>query len=141
MALIHSVGSQHILEEIGKRAEKQSIMQDILLEVNLGKESSKSGFFVEEMDEIFHIALETKGINLKGLMAIPPVMENPVTQEKNFERLFRLYIDFSRKMSDNCIEFNCLSMGMSQDYPYAIAQGSTMVRIGTAIFGARRTQT
>ncbi len=138
VSLIHSVSSRHIMEEISKNAQKQSMTQDILFEINLGEESSKSGFLIEEMDEICHMSCETSGINVRGFMAIPPVMENFVTQEKFFERLFQLYIDFSGKMSDNYKEFNCLSMGMSQDYRLAIAQGSTLVRVGTALFGQRR---
>lgn len=138
VSLIHSVSSRHIMEEVSKNAQKQAITQDILLEINLAKEESKSGFIVDEMDEICHIACETSGINVKGFMAIPPVMENSVTQEKFFERLFQLYIDFSPKMTDNYREFNCLSMGMSDDYELAIKQGSTLVRVGTALFGPRQ---
>lgn len=135
--LIHSVGSRHILEEISKNADKLSIRQNILLEVNLAQEPSKNGFFIEEMDEIFGLCCETSGINLKGLMAIPPKMEDIGVQRNFFERLYQIYIDFSPKLSHNYKEYNCLSMGMSDDYELAIAQGSTLVRVGTAIFGPR----
>ncbi|MFI3253313.1 MAG: YggS family pyridoxal phosphate-dependent enzyme [Eubacteriales bacterium] len=135
--LIQSVSSRSLMEDIGKYAEKCGICQNILLEINLGEEDSKSGFFVEELDEICHISLETVGINVKGFMAIPPQVQAEWEKEKFFERLFQLYIDFSPKMSHNYKEFNCLSMGMSGDFAQAIAQGSTMVRIGTALFGQR----
>lgn len=135
--LIHSVGSRTSLEAIGKEAKKQGLSQKILLEVNISKETSKSGFFVEELDEIFQIALDVPEISLKGLMAIPPKMEDITTQRKIFESLYQLYIDFSAKISDNREKLECLSMGMSDDYELAIAEGSTMVRVGTALFGPR----
>ncbi len=136
--LIHSVSSSRLLTDIGKIAENRGICQNILLEINLGREESKTGFFVEEIDEICHIACETSGINLNGFMAIPPQTDREAESEKFFERLFQLYIDFSLKMSHNYKEFNCLSMGMTGDYHLAIAQGSTMVRVGTGIFGERK---
>ncbi len=137
-SLIHSVTSEKLLEEISKSANHLQISQDILLEINLGQESSKSGFIIEEIDEICHKCVETSGINLKGFMAIPPPSTDKRETEKFFERLFHLYIDFSAKMSHNYKEFHCLSMGMSQDYEMAIAHGSTLVRVGTALFGQRK---
>lgn len=138
-SLIHSVGSYRLLEEIGKQALKIKHSQDILLEVNIGSESSKSGFLVEDFEKIYDFLPTISGINVRGLMAIPPKMENATSQGKIFERLYNLYIDFSEKMSHNYRDIDCLSMGMSDDYPLAIAQGSTMVRVGTALFGSRTT--
>lgn len=135
--LIQSVSSMALLEEVSKVASGKNLSQNILLQVNLVKEESKGGFFVEELDEICHKAVESSGINLQGFMAIPPIMDSPLEQEKFFARLFQLYLDFSQKMSHNYNEFTCLSMGMSGDYELAIQQGSTMVRVGTALFGSR----
>lgn len=135
--LIQSVSSLELLEEIGKYAKKMNISQNILLQINLVKETSKGGFFVEEIDEICHKAVETTGINLKGFMGIPPNYQEDYELEKFFARLYQLYLDFSQKMSHNDNEFNCLSMGMSGDFELAIAGGSTMVRVGTALFGER----
>lgn len=137
VALIHSVGSKKLLEEIGKRATHLGITQDILLEVNIGKEASKTGFLPEIVEETAFFSSTLTGINLRGIMAIPPKMENFSIQEKFFSQLFQLYIDISRKMSDNYKEIDCLSMGMSDDYQLAITQGATLVRVGTAIFGTR----
>lgn len=137
VALIHSVGSLRLLEEIGKEATKRGIIQDILLEINGEKEESKTGFFVEDIDKLYDILPKVSGINVRGLMAIPPRMKNEVEQGKIFKKLYNLYIDFSGKMVDNYKEIDCLSMGMSEDYHLAIAEGSTLVRVGTALFGQR----
>lgn len=137
VSLIHSVSSLRLLEEIGKQATQRNITQDILLEVNIGGEESKSGFTPEELEEIAITSTTIQGVNMRGIMAIPPKMENVSSQEKIFARLFQLYIDISAKMSDNYRELDCLSMGMSDDYQLAIAQGATLVRVGTALFGAR----
>lgn len=137
VSLIHSVSSLRLLQEIGKQACLLGICQDILLEVNIGNESTKSGFSPQELEEVAQACPQISGVNLRGIMAIPPKMENSVSQEKVFSKLLQLYIDISSKMSDNYKELNCLSMGMSDDYPLAIAQGATIVRVGTALFGQR----
>lgn len=137
VGVIHSVGSERLLLEIGKTAEKMALCQDILLEVNIGNEDSKTGFSVEDFPRLYDVLPKVAGVNIRGLMAIPPRMEDTISQEKIFERLYKLYIDFSEKMVHNYREINCLSMGMSDDYELAIGKGSTMVRVGTALFGSR----
>ncbi len=134
--LIQSVDSLRLLEAIDKEAGKLGICQDILLEVNIGGEESKSGFsacsLLESLDRI-----STYGnIQVKGLMAIPPICQNSAQIRKFFQEMCNLSVDITAKKYDN-IRVDILSMGMSGDYREAIACGSTMIRIGTAIFGPR----
>ena len=134
--LIQSVGSMSLLEAIDKEAEKQGLVQDILLEVNIGSEDSKSGFTpAEAMETAAHMS-EYPHCHLTGLMAIPPISEEPGGNSKYFAEMRQLYVDITAKKYDN-VDMVCLSMGMSDDYADAIAEGSTMIRVGTAIFGAR----
>lgn len=136
--LIHSVGSLALLEEIDKQAQKLGITQDILLEVNIGGEESKSGFRPEELFEAAQHALTLENVCVKGLMTIPPVQTVPHGNLPYFEEVHRLYVDISTKLYHN--GFIYLSMGMSDDFEDAIAAGATMVRVGSAIFGARHYQ-
>ena len=138
VALIHSVSSLPLMEEISKEAEKQGIVQDILLEVNIGGEESKSGFAPGELFDAAAYALTLPGIRVKGLMTIPPVEREPHGNLPYFEEVRRLYVDISSKLYHN--GFVYLSMGMSDDYEDAIAAGATMIRVGSAIFGERNYQ-
>lgn len=134
--LIQSVDSQRLLRAIDKEAARQGIRQDILLEVNIGQEASKSGFGAEDILPLMEKIGEFPNICVKGLMAIPPICENPGENLKFFQKMFQLSVDIRKKIEDN-VKVDCLSMGMSGDYADAIAAGSTMIRVGTAIFGAR----
>ena len=134
--LIQSVDSERLLKEINKEAAKQGIIQNILLEVNIGEESSKSGFQAEDIPEIIEKMGIFPNVCVKGLMAIPPISEKEGENRKFFQKMFHLYVDIQNKIDDN-VKVDCLSMGMSGDYQDAIACGSTMIRVGTAIFGAR----
>ena len=136
VALIHSVDSLRLLQAISKEAQSQGIRQDILLEINIGNEESKSGFTPESLWEALEIASSLPGIFVRGLMAIPPICQNPGDNNKFFQKMYQLSVDITTKKYDNVCS-TVLSMGMSADYPEAIACGSTMVRIGTDIFGAR----
>ena len=134
--LIQSVDSIRLLEAIHKEAAKQGIVQDILLEINVGEEESKSGFALEEVESILSRMGEFSAIRVLGFMAIPPICQIPTGNHKFFQKIYNLSVDIMRKKYDNvCV--NILSMGMSGDYADAIACGSTMIRVGTAIFGAR----
>ena len=134
--LIQSVDRPELLAAIDKEARKKGLRQDILLEVNIGEEASKSGYTpAEAMETAAHMA-DFPGVRLCGLMAIPPISQNPGDNRKYFARMENLFVDIARKKYDN-VTMVCLSMGMSDDFEDAIAEGSTMVRIGTAIFGAR----
>jgi len=134
--LIQSVDSLRLLEAIDKEAGKQGICQDILLEVNIGNEESKSGFTKEELWGILAKMAAFPNICVQGLMAIPPICQNPTDNHKFFQEMYNLSVDITAKKYDN-VWVNVLSMGMSDDYADAIACGSTMIRVGTAIFGAR----
>lgn len=133
---IQSVDRLPLLECIQKEAAKQGIVQDILLEVNVGSEASKSGFTVEEAAAVAARMGEFPAVHLRGLMAIPPISQNPGDNCKFFAQMRNLFVDIKGKKCDN-VSMDCLSMGMSDDFTDAIAEGSTMIRVGTAIFGAR----
>jgi len=111
------------------------MVQDVLLEVNIGGEESKSGFAPESVYAAAEQALELPNIRVLGLMTIPPVEVNPGDSTQYFEKVRALYVDINSKLFHNKLE--CLSMGMSGDFAQAIRAGATMVRVGTAIFGAR----
>lgn len=134
--LIHSVDSLHLAREISKAAVKRGVTADILLEVNIGAEESKSGFLKEELQEAVLAAAELQGLKIKGLMAIPPVCERPEDNAAYFEQMYKLFIDNAYKNKDN-INMEILSMGMSDDYECAIKCGANLVRLGTALFGKR----
>ena len=136
VSLIHSVDSLRLLEAVNKEAAKQGITQDILLEINIGSEESKSGFTKEEALETVEKIGAFSNIRVRGLMAIPPICQNSTDNHKFFQEMCNLAVDIKRKNSDN-VSVEILSMGMSDDFTDAIACGSTMIRVGTAIFGAR----
>jgi len=134
--LIQSVDSQRLLAAINKEAAKQNITQDILLEVNVGGEESKSGFAPDEVLPLLEKIDEYPNIRVKGLMAIPPISQKNGDNRKFFQKMCNISVDIIAKKYDN-VMVNYMSMGMSDDFADAIACGSTMIRVGTAIFGAR----
>ncbi len=134
--LIQSVDSEHLLAAISREAQKQGLCQAILLEVNIGEEAAKSGFAEEDILPLVDRIDSFSNIRLRGLMAIPPISRNPGDNLKFFLKMRQIYVDIRAKKNDN-VSVDCLSMGMSGDFADAVAAGSTMVRIGTAIFGAR----
>ena len=134
--LIESVDRTELLECVEKQAAKLDLVQDILLEVNIGAEESKSGFTPAEAAALAARMADFPHTALKGLMAIPPVSEFPGENCRYFAEMRNLFVDISAKKYDN-VSMDCLSMGMRGDYPDAIREGATLVRVGTAIFGAR----
>ena len=135
MDLIQSVGSLELLSEIEKAAAKLDLVQDILLEVNIGGEEAKSGFAPADIFAAAETARTYPHIRVCGLMTIPPFDADRDTNMQYFREVQALYVDINTKLFHN--ELKCLSMGMSGDYMDAILCGATMVRVGTAIFGAR----
>ena len=136
VSLIQSVDSLRLLDAIDKEAGRQGLRQDVLLEVNIGQEESKSGFLIPELYPVLAKVSNYSNIVVRGLMAIPPICENPTDSRKFFQEMYNLSVDIRAKKYDNvCVEI--MSMGMSDDFMEAIACGSTMIRVGTAIFGAR----
>ena len=134
--LIQSVDSLRVLEAIDQEAARQGIRQDILLEINIGQEASKTGFREEEIFPLMEKIGSFPNVCMRGLMAIPPICQESGGNLKFFQKMFHFYVDIRAKKYDN-VKVDCLSMGMSEDYPDAIRCGSTMIRVGTAIFGAR----
>ena len=134
-ALIQSVGSEELLREIDRQAEKLGIVQDILLEVNIGGEEAKSGFAPEALADAAALAKTLPHVRVRGLMTIPPADASREENMVYFQKVHALYVDINTKMYDN--EWEYISMGMSGDFADAIRCGSNMVRVGTAIFGAR----
>ena len=133
--LIQSVHSLKLAREIGKVSLKNGIITDILVEVNIGGEESKSGFAATEVVDAIDQMQQIDGIRVKGLMTIPPICDKKEDSRKYFDEMYKLFIEIRDKKLYNNIEI--LSMGMSDDYDLAVECGANMVRIGTALFGAR----
>ena len=136
VSLIHSISSLHLLEAVNKEAEKQGICQDILLEINVAGEENKHGFSFDEIEGVLARMGEFPSVRMMGFMAIPPICQNSTDNHKFFQKIYQLSVDITTKKYDNVCGM-ILSMGMSDDYADAISCGSTMIRVGTAIFGAR----
>lgn len=134
-SLIQSVGSLELLEEIEKTAGKLGLVQDVLLEVNIGEEEAKSGFLPEALFSGAEAALEKAHIRVLGLMTIPPFDADREANLQYFDKVRALFLDMDEKLFHNSLQV--LSMGMSGDYEDAVRAGATMVRVGTAIFGSR----
>lgn len=132
---IQSVNSLKLANEIEKQYGKAGKKANICLEINIGDEDSKSGIPFDQTMELVHQLSEFKHLTVKGLMCIPPIDDTEKVR-KYFAQMHKLFVDISGKKLDN-IDMCILSMGMSGDYPWAIAEGSTLVRVGTGIFGAR----
>lgn len=135
--VIQSVNSEKLAREISKCAEKIGIVQDILLEVNIGGEENKSGADPESVFSLAEAVSKIPAVRVRGLMTIPPISDDVRTQKSFFLKMKQLFIDIGAKKYDN-INMEFLSMGMSADYKEAIRCGANMVRVGTGIFGARR---
>ena len=133
--LIESVGSLELLRLIDAQAEKLGLVQDILLEVNIGGEDAKSGFAPDALFAAAEQTLLLGHVRLRGLMCIPPVALEEHGSIPYFEKVSALSVDINEKLYHNRLDI--LSMGMSGDYEDAVRSGATMVRLGTAIFGAR----
>ena len=137
VSLIHSVGSEKLVDAIEKEAEKQGICQDILIEVNIAGEESKSGIPPQQLNALVDKIGELTHVRLRGLMAIPPICRYPEDNKSSFSTMYQLFVDIQQNITHNCNEINCLSMGMSGDFECAIREGATLVRVGTALFGQR----
>ena len=135
VSLIQSVGSLELLDEIEKAAARQNFLQDVLLEVNIGGEEAKSGFAPAAVFAAAESALSRDHVRVRGLMTIPPADADRQANMRYFQEVHTLYVDINENLFHN--ELKYLSMGMSGDYADAVRAGATMVRVGTAIFGAR----
>ena len=136
VCLIHSVDSIRLAEQIEADAAKLNINVPILLEVNVAAEESKYGFSLEEVFTAVETISKLQHVTIKGLMTIAPNVENQEENRPVFRKLKQLSVDIINKNIDN-ISMEILSMGMTNDYEVAIEEGSTMIRVGTGIFGSR----
>lgn len=134
--MIQSVDSVSVAEEIERQAEKNNMTANVLIEINVGDEASKTGMDKALFMESFAQIAEMKHISVKGLMTIPPICENQAELRKFFHEMYQLFIDIGSKNRDN-VSMDILSMGMSHDFEEAILCGSNLVRVGSAVFGPR----
>lgn len=137
VSMIQSLDSLHLAEEISNRSKALGIVTDVLVEVNIGGEDCKTGLEMSKLEELIYAAAEMPGIKVKGLMTVPPFSEDSEQARGFFKNMYKLFIDMRSKKIDN-ISMDILSMGMSGDYCQAVEEGSTLVRVGSAIFGNRR---
>ena len=135
-ALIHSVDSLRLAEEISREAVKQGVLTDVLIEVNVAEEESKFGVTLTEAEALIREASRLPGIRIKGLMTIAPYVEIAEQNRPYFRKLRQFAVDMTEKNIDN-VSMNVLSMGMTGDYVVAVEEGATCVRVGTGIFGER----
>jgi len=136
VSMIQSVDSVKLANEISKQSVKNSLVSNILIEVNIGREENKSGVLAEELEELLGRVSEMPNIKVRGLMTVPPICEKKTDVCKFFDKMQQLFIDISAKKMDN-IYMDYLSMGMSDDYEEAVLSGANMVRIGSRLFGRR----
>lgn len=138
-SLVHSVDRLKLADVLAKASDTAGVVQDILLEINVGGEESKHGVIFEEAPALIEHILSLRSLRLRGLMALPPLTEDEKTARANFARLREALVKWrSELFSGEAAErFTELSMGTSSDYEWAILEGATMVRVGTSIFGAR----
>lgn len=136
VSTIQSVDSVKVAKEISKCSEAKGITTDVLVEINIGDEESKSGLEKNLLLETCHEIAELPGVKVEGLMAIPPICDSSTEVREFFATMYKLFIDISSKKIDN-INMHILSMGMSSDYADAILEGANLVRVGSSLFGAR----
>jgi pyridoxal phosphate enzyme (YggS family) len=134
--LIHSVDSLKLAQEISKEAVKKNVTANILIEVNVANEETKFGTTCDEVKDLVREIAKLPNIFIKGLMTIAPIVENAEENRAFFSKLNELAVDIDNENIDN-VCMNILSMGMTGDYPVAVSEGATYVRVGTGIFGAR----
>ena len=135
-SLIQSVDSEHLLDAIEKEAAKVGLVQNVLLEVNIGGEESKSGVSPAQLWPLLDAAAAREHIRVKGLMAIPPVNNDDAQNRRYLAEVYKVFVQAGERGYQN-VAMETLSMGMSGDYENAIREGATLVRIGTAIYGER----
>lgn len=135
-ALIHSVDSFRLAEQIEIESAKKNVVSDILIEVNVAEEDSKFGVKTEEVEDLIRQIAMLPHVHVCGLMTIAPYTEDPESNRQYFRKLYQLKVDINEKSIDN-VSMSELSMGMTGDYMVAIEEGATMVRVGTGLFGER----
>lgn len=134
--LIHSLDNIELAEEIDKRAKKIGKVVNVLIQINIGKEETKSGIYEEDLEEFIDKITKYDGIKVLGIMAIPPASKNPEDSREYFKRMKGIFENLKDKKYDN-FDIKYLSMGMTNDFEVAIEEGANIVRVGTGIFGER----
>ena len=135
--MIQSVDSFELASQISRRSEENGIVTDILLEVNIGEDDCKFGYSAQETEEALMKIASLNGVRVRGMMTVAPNFKDSAKNQSVFANMHKLFIDIGAKKIDN-IYMDILSMGMSGDFKEAIAEGSTLVRVGSAIFGDRK---
>lgn len=135
--MIESVDSVKLAKEISRVSAIKGLTTNVLIEVNIGREDSKSGIYMEQLEELLIEIAGMDNIKIKGLMTIPPICDTEKEINEYFSTMYQSFIDIKSKNIDN-IDMNILSMGMSGDFESAVSNGSNIVRVGSAIFGARK---
>lgn len=135
--MIESVDSLHLAKEINRVSLNKGVITKVLVEVNVGKEDSKSGVYIEQLEELLYQISELEAVKVSGLMTIPPICDSEKEISDYFSSMYQSFIDIKGKNIDN-VNMDILSMGMSGDFEAAVANGSNIVRVGSAIFGARK---
>ena len=136
VSMIQSVDREKLAPEISRLSVRAGVVTNVLLEVNIGREANKSGVFPEQLEALLGAVSQMPNVCVQGLMAIPPAQAQPKETFAYFNKMYHYFVDISMKKIDN-VNMQLLSMGMSEDYPLAIEAGANMVRIGSALFGAR----
>lgn len=136
VALIHSVDSFRLAEQINIESKNKNVVTNVLIEVNMAREESKYGVMPEDAESLIHLISKLTNIKVLGLMTIAPYTQNAEENRNYFKNLRKLLVDINAKNIDNVI-MSVLSMGMTGDYTIAIEEGATYIRVGTGIFGAR----
>jgi len=136
VAMIHSIDSVRLAEEIDKRAKLKNIIVDTLVEINIAEEDSKYGVTTKNLQILIEHIEQLPNISIKGLMCVAPFVEKPEQNRIYFEKMRKLFLDIKGKQEHN-VDMRFLSMGMSGDYEIAIEEGANIVRIGTVLFGSR----
>lgn len=136
VALIQSVDSVRLARQIETVSAARGLLTPILVEVNIGQEESKSGVYASELESLLSEIAGFSHISVQGLMCVPPISDTSEKKSNYFAKMHQLFLDIRSKKLDN-IGMHILSMGMSSDFEEAILEGSTMVRVGTALFGRR----
>lgn len=136
VSMIESLDSLKLAREISKRSTEKGLVTPCLVEVNIGMEESKTGLELSALEELLCAVAELEGIRVEGLMTIPPICDDEKELNKYFSQMHKIFVDIKDKKLDN-INMNVLSMGMSSDFEAAVRNGSTLVRVGSSIFGPR----
>ena len=134
--MIHSVDSEKLAREINRQAQKHGKIMEVLVEINIGREENKGGVMPEQAGELADLIDELDHLKLAGIMTIAPISEENEKKLQFFSETYQIYLDICEKKRHNRDRY-ILSMGMSDSYPQAIACGSDLVRVGSALFGAR----